>query len=145
MCMRIPVIKRKRLLQQVLRPPLFVRAHPPNMRKRPYHEIGRVNVLQRFASQTRGFGENDLGLHRVNESACDVVLPLETLNGRAIETVRPDVHAPGGVYQLCADANSAAGVAQAALEHVAHTQLARDLAEVDRITSECKTGVAGDN
>ena len=115
------------------------------MRKRPHHKVGFVDVLQRSAAQTRGLGENDLGLNRINDPAGDVVLPVETIDEHAIVSVRPHMNAFGGVYQLCGDAHSAGRHAQAALQHVSHAQLARHRADVDRLPPECKTGIAGDN
>src|SRR5690348_18177184 len=69
-------------------------------------------------------GSDDAGRH--------LVLQIEDVGQRAVEPVRPDVDARRGDYELPCDAHPAARLASAALQHVAHAELAAYLLHIDR-------------
>ena len=62
-----------------------------------------------------------------------LVLEREDVGILAIVALGPDMAAGLAVYQLRIDPYVVAGAAHGALQHVAHTELARDLADVDRL------------
>src|ERR1700742_1629514 len=51
----------------------------------------------------------------------------------------------GGIYQLSGNPQARSGLANAALEHVAHAKLASDLPDIDRLVSVSKARLAGDD
>ena len=63
----------------------------------------------------------------------------------AVVSLGPDVLAGLGVDELAGDADPLAGRPDAALEHVAHAELARDLPHVDRLALVDEARVAGDD
>ena len=73
------------------------------------------------------------------------VLELEHVRERAVEAVRPEMGAALGIDQLARDADPLAGFADAALEHVAHAQLAPDLPDIDGLVPVGEARVAGDD
>src|SRR5215813_3585927 len=145
MGMGIVGIERDRLLQQLLRLPLLVGTHPPHVRQRLHDQIPGVDVLRRFPANARHLGSQDLRAHRADDPVGDVVLQLEHVGQRAVVSFRPQVNPIGGIDQLAGDSNLVGGFAHAALEHVAHAQFVRDLADVDRLTLVGKGRIAGDD
>src|SRR5262249_36925287 len=70
------------------------------------------------------------------------VLQLEDVFEAAVETLRPQMRARGGVDELAGDAQTVRRFAHATLEHVAHPQLAADLLHIDRSALVGKAGIA---
>jgi hypothetical protein len=63
----------------------------------------------------------------------------------AVVTLGPDMLAGLRLDQLCSDAESVAGLAQAAFEHVTHAQFAPDLFHIDRAARGSEGRVGGDH
>src|SRR6516165_3390130 len=75
----------------------------------------------------------------------NLVLQHENVDEIAVVTLGPNVLAALGFDQLSGDANTAAGLAQAAFEYIAYTQLAPDVLHVDGTPPKCKRRVACDD
>ena len=63
----------------------------------------------------------------------------------AVEAIGPEMRAGHGIDQLAGDPHPAAGLAHAALEHVAHAELAADLLHVDGAALVGEARIAGDH
>ena len=87
----------------------------------------------------------EMRLDRGHDLLGDVVLHREDVVQLAVVLLGPDVLAAPGVDQLAGDAQPPAGRAHAALQHVAHAEVARDLAHVDRAALVGEGRVAGDH
>src|SRR5579862_252114 len=72
------------------------------------------------------------------------ILHSENIGEIAIEAVSPDMSAAHGVDQLAGHAHPIAGLAHAAFQYVADTELAADLLHVDRLALVGKTRIARD-
>ena len=77
--------------------------------------------------------------------ADDLVLYGEDVRGIAVEAVGPDMAAGLAVDQLRVDANAIAGAPHAALQHVANSELASHLPNIDRAALVGEHRVAGDH
>ena len=104
-----------------------------------------VEALGRLA-----LGPLDLGLleprrDRADDARRHLVLQLEDVLELAVEPVGPEMRAGRGIDQLAGDAHPAAGLAHAALEHVAHAELAADLPHVDGPALVGEARIAGDD
>ena len=75
----------------------------------------------------------------------DLVLKVEDVGRIAVVAFRPEVDAGLGVDQLGVDADAPAGLAHAALDHVAHAELAGHLAHVERLALVGEGRIAGDD
>ena len=75
----------------------------------------------------------EMRLDRRDDALGDVVLHGEQVFQHAVVAVGPDVLAGLGLDQLAGDAQAPVGHAHAALEHVAHAEIARDGAHVGRL------------
>jgi hypothetical protein len=62
-----------------------------------------------------------------------------------VETFRPQMRAGLGIDQLSIDSDLIARTSYAALQHIAHPELAADLPGVDRLVLVGKSGIAGDH
>src|SRR5437764_1080623 len=69
---------------------------------------------------------------RPDDALGDAILELEHVLDRAVEVVGPEMTARRDIDQLAGDAHPGPCLADAALEHVAHAELAPDLLDVDR-------------
>ena len=87
----------------------------------------------RLVQRALHFGLLDLRRDGADHARGDLVLQVENILERAVETVRPQMRAGRGVDQLPGDADLVAGLADAAFEHVADAELAADLFDVDRL------------
>jgi len=75
----------------------------------------------------------------------DLVLQREDVGKIAVVALGPDVLAALGLDQLRGDADAIAGFAQAAFEHIAHTELASDLLHIDRAALVAEGRIARDD
>src|SRR4030095_3217322 len=73
------------------------------------------------------------------------VLDAEDIGEVPVIAVGPDMAAGLSVDQLGGDAYPVARLAHAAFEHMADTQLLRDVAHIDRLALEREGGVARDD
>ena len=131
--------------QKFLRTPLIVRADAPHMRQRLHDQVPCVEALRRLAPNASRLGGKDLRQNRTNDPARDLVLKLEDIFQLAIVFVRPQMDAVRGIDQLPGDTNPVGDLPHAALKDISHTELACDLAHVDRFTFEGKTRIARDD
>ena len=60
-----------------------------------------------------------------------MVLQIEHIFERTLETVRPEMCSGFGIDKLTRDTQAISGLAHAAFEYVAHPKLAADLLHVD--------------
>jgi hypothetical protein len=81
--------------------------------------------------QALDLGHLQLRLDRANGTLGDAVLEIENIAGIALETIGPDVRAGAGLNKLPRDAKPIARTPKAALQHIAHPELAPDLTHVD--------------
>ena len=107
MRMGVVGVDRDRLLQQLLRAPLLVRARAPHVRQRLQHQVPRIDALRRLAPHPRRLGDQDLRPDRTDDAVGDVVLQLEDVGQLAIVAVGPQVDAVRGIDQLSGDAHPA--------------------------------------
>jgi hypothetical protein len=78
-------------------------------------------------------------------SLSDLVLQRKDVGEIAVVALGPDVLASLGLDQLRSDADAIAGLAYAAFEHIAHTELAPNLLHIDRAALVSEAGVARDD
>src|SRR5438105_2308839 len=104
-----------------------------------------VEAFGRLASRPLDFGLAQPRLYGAGDIARNLVLQFENVIEGAVEAVGPDVRAASRVDQLSSDAHAVAGLADAAFEHVAHAQFARDLLQVDGAALVRKTRIARDH
>ncbi len=86
-----------------------------------------------------------MGFERIRQSRDDLVLHVEQIGDRLVETLRPEVAAALGVNQLDIDAHALAAALDAALEDIANVELAPDLLQVDGLALVGEGGVAPDD
>ena len=122
-----------RLLEQRLRDDIVLPRHAPIMRQRPHHQIPRVEAFRRLALGAKIFRGIELRLDRRDDRLGDLVLHGEDVGETAVVALRPDMAAGRDVVELRGDAHAVAGLAHAALEHVADAELLGDLLHVDRL------------
>ena len=75
----------------------------------------------------------------------DLVLDGKSVIELGIVVVGPPVRSGCGVDQLGADADAFAGAANAALQHVAHSELAPDLSDIRRLALVLEAGITRDD
>jgi hypothetical protein len=112
----------------------------PELIGRPGVETaGRLTQGQMLLGIGNGRGNRDR--HRLG----DLILHCEDVGEVAVVALSPDVLAGLGLDELRGDADPIADFAQAALEHIPHTQLAPDLLHIDSAALVGKAGIAGDD
>jgi hypothetical protein len=105
----------------------------------------RANVKTGTTLLTDGHRLTQLGLDRADDAAGDLVMQLENVLERAVETACPNMRASRRVDQLAGDAHAAPRFAHAALENIAYAELAADLAEVGRFSFVGEARIARDH
>ena len=106
----------------------------------PRFDVRRGGVAQ---AGLLALGEPDLHLGRQPEG--DLVLHREDIVDAAVVALRPQVSAARRIDQLGGNSDAVADFADAALEHVADAELARDVADVDRTPLVDEARVARDD
>ena len=81
----------------------------------------------------------------IGEPRDDLVLHVEQVGYRLIETLRPEMMAALGVDELDVDAHSASAALDAALQNIADVEFAPDRLHVKRLAFEGKRSVPGDH
>ena len=114
--------------------------HPRQALKKQVHRIG----IGRLFGAARLDG-GDLIAQRIRETPDDFVLHIEEIGKRLVETLRPKMAAGFGVNELHIDAHAIAAALNAALEDVAHIQVAADRLHVKRLALVRESRVAGDH
>jgi hypothetical protein len=74
-----------------------------------------------------------------------LVLQLEDVLQRAVETAGPEMRAGQGIDQLPGDAHLPPGLAHRAFEHITDAKLARDLLHIDGLPFVGEARIAGDH
>ena len=90
-------------------------------------------------------GDGELLPEPVGQSRDDLVLHVEQLGDRLVETLAPDVASRPGVDELDAHPHSRAAALDAALEQAADVEVPADLLHVDSFAPVGERGVAGDD
>src|ERR1035441_2082382 len=84
-------------------------------------------------------------LQSFRDRLADFVLNSEHVGHVAVEALRPQMSAGGGVDQLRSDAQTIARAAHAAFEHMAHAERFGDLADVLLLAAERERRSAGNH
>ena len=87
----------------------------------------------------------ELDLHLGRQAQRDFVLDRENVVDGAVVALRPDVGAVACVDQLRGDPNAIAALANATLQYIAHAELLRRLAHVDRAPLVDEARIARDH
>ena len=101
------------------------------MLKSPEIIVVGIEIAGRLRACAVDLGLLDAGLDGADDAFGHRVLQLKYVLQRTIELFRPKMCAGGCFDQLPADAETTGGLAHAALEHIADTELAADLLDVD--------------
>src|SRR5262249_18514129 len=110
----------------------------------------QVIVISVEAPGRLALGALDLRLLQLRRNRADhasghLILELENVLQRAVETVGPEMTAGGGIDELRRDSHAVCRLAHAALEHVADAELATDLLDVYGMALVREARVAGDH
>ncbi len=90
-----------------------------------------VEALGRLALRALDLGLLEPRRDGPDDAGRDLVLQVEDIRHSAVEAVRPEMRAGGGVDELTGDPQAVARLANAAFQHVAHAEFAADLLYVD--------------
>ena len=101
--------------------------------------------MRRLSFGAPAFFRDEFDPERPREAGGDLVLHLEQVFARLVESIGPDVRAGLRVDQLRVDPHALCAALDAALQNVAHPQGATDLADVDGATLERERRIAGDD
>ena len=115
------------------------------MGQSPEIEIVGVEAVRPLALRALDLGPAEFGSMMPTMSGGDLVLQVEDVLERAVESVGPEMRAGLGFDQLAGDARRVAGLAHAALEHIAHAEFAPDLLDVDRLALVDEARIARDH
>ncbi len=100
-------------------------------RVRPWRALG-----------TAGLRRNELGIERIGEPSDDLILHIEKVVHRLVESLGPKMIAGFGVDQLNIDPHTVAPALDTSLEHIADVEFATDLPQIARPTLKRKRRVA---
>ena len=122
--------------------------------RRKFAVVEPVRLQVEVVGGGHGRGAGSLGqaragdqpqLKRGGDLFDDLVLERENLAPGALEALRPEMAAVGGVDQLGVDAQVVAGATDAAFEDVADAQFLADLRRLDGLALVGEGGVAGND
>ena len=145
MRVRIVGVEIDGLPQQLLGLLMLLRAQPPEVRQCAHDQIPGIEAVWRLPASPCGLGRQDLRLDRPNDAVGDVVLQLENIEQLAIVSLRPQMGPLRGVDQLAGDPDRVGRLAHAAFQHISDAQLARDLANIDRLALVGECGISRDD
>ena len=91
------------------------------------------------------FGGTQFGLDGADDGLRHLVLKREDVGELAVVVLGPNMVAGRRVDQLGGDANAISGLAHAALQHVAHAEVAGDLGHVHGLALVCEGRIARDH
>jgi hypothetical protein len=114
--------------------------HPGAVHERPGVQVPRVR-----APGVLDLGAAQRGLERRHDGLRHLVVHLEDALELAVEALGPGVGPRRGVDELRGHAHAVTREAHAALEHVAHAELSRDLLHVHRLPLVGEARVARDH
>jgi hypothetical protein len=138
-------IEPQRFLEHRQCPRVGLRLHAVHVRQRLQEEVVRLQVLRPLAPEPFDLGATDLRLDGADYAFRDPVLKVEDVLEVAVETFGPEVAAAERVDQLRGEADAIGRLAHAALQHVAHAEIAGDLPHVNRPVLVDEGRVAGDD
>jgi hypothetical protein len=144
-CARIARLHRDGALEQRAGLLVLFAVHPVDEIEGTNHQAPGIDALGGLALGTEPFDGIEMRFHSGHDALRDVVLDREDVLQLPIVSLGPDVVAGFRVDQLARDANAPARGPDAAFQHVAHAQGARDLAYVDCRTPVNEGRVAGDD
>ena len=124
---------------------ILVRANGIDMRQGTEKEVIGSEVFRRLAPGAFDLGPPDRRLDGADHMRRDLVLQIEDILKNAVIALGPEMGAGRGIDQLTGDAEPVARLADAALEHIAHAQFPRDLADVDGAALVGEGGIARDD
>lgn len=104
-----------------------------------------LKIFGRYAFCALYLGALQLRKECANHAARHLVLQIEDIVELAVKPVRPKMGTRRGFDQLPGNANSIAGFAHTAFEHIPNTQLAPDLPDVDSLAFVGKSGLSRDD
>ena len=104
----------------------------------------RLHVAGTVSPQPLLLAPRQRDRQRADDLLHHFILRREDVRKVAIEPLGPEMPAAAGIDELRRDAHAIAGLADAALEHKAHAQVAPDLLHIDRPALVGEGGVAGD-
>src|SRR5262249_49368000 len=107
--------------------------------------IVRIEVPGGLALGALDFRPLKLGRNRADDALGHLVLELEDVLERAVETVGPQMRPARRLDELRRDAHAVGCFAHAAFEHISNTKLATDLLHVRRMALVGETRVARDH
>ena len=132
------------LLQERLRDDVVLACHPPKVGESSHHQIPSVQAFRWFALSTKVFRRVDVRLDGSNYRLRDLVLHRKYVGEPPVVPFRPDMAASGGVVQLSGNSNTVAGLADTALEYVAHTEFVGDLLHMDGLALADERRISSD-
>ena len=115
------------------------------MRQCAQIEVIGVEAFGPLALRALDLGATKIRLDDSDDARGDLVLQIEHVFERAVELVGPKMRAGLGLDQLGRDAQPAARLAHAALQHIAHAKLAPDLPDIDRLALVGEARIARDH
>jgi hypothetical protein len=138
-------IRLQRLAQQPQRLRVVFRGLGEGRRKGPQGEVVGVLVCLGLAPRALDLGLAQHRRDRADHAFGDPVLQIERVFEGAVEAVGPQVLAACRLDELAGDAHPVARLAKAALDHIPHAELTRDLLRIRTLSLVAEAGVAGDD
>ena len=142
---RIAMVHADRPAQQVTRLFVLRTVDLAGQAQRADDQAPGVDAVRLLAAGAKSFFGIKMRLDRSDHLLGDLVQHGEHVAQLAVVLLGPDVLAGLGLDQLAGDPDAFACGAHAALEHVAHAELARDLPHVDRAALVDEARIAGDD
>src|SRR4029450_9649346 len=133
-------IERECLLQTLTAAPGSLGSEMPLVRP-----VSKIRLVCRQAWHSALGPRSELQFQRSRNRRGDVVLDSEDVRQLAVVTLRPPVGTVGGVNKLRRDTDAATGAANAALQHVRHSEDVGDLANVLALPLERECGRTGNH
>jgi hypothetical protein len=142
---RIGGIEADGLQGQAQRLDTGLRRQRQHVRQRPHHVVVGFQALRALATGALDLGRADGGLEGPDDALGDPVFEIEDVLAPALVAIGPDADGGRRLDQLGGDADAVAGDAQAALQQIAHAELASDLRRLDRAPAIAQSRAAGDD
>src|SRR5215472_12339147 len=111
--------------------------------QRALRQIIDVPASLRLAAGPLDFRAAQYRSDRANHALGDPVLQIERVFKGAVEAFGPQMLAGRRLNQLTANADAVAGLAEAALDDIAHAQLAGELLRIGPLALVGEAGIAG--
>jgi hypothetical protein len=115
------------------------------VRQRAQQIVVGIEARRRLAARALDLCLAERRLQRAHHALGDAILQVEHVLQGAIEPVGPQMRPCRCIDQLAGDANPVPGFSHAAFQHIADTQISRDLRDVHGATLVDEGRVAGDD